>query len=93
MNVTETKWASFLIGGLVFLAACSTQAASINVNADGVAIKGYDTVAYFTEGRPIPGKKEYQYMWENTTWLFSSEEHLKLFQENPVKYAPQYGGF
>lgn len=93
MKVTINKGVSFFIGSLLLLAACSSQAASINVNSDGVAIKGYDTVAYFTKGRPIPGNKEFHHLWENAAWFFSSQEHLKLFQDNPVKYAPQYGGF
>ena len=93
MKVSTNKGFSFFIGSLLLLAACSSQAASINVNSDGVAIKGYDTVAYFTKGRPISGKKEFQHRWENAAWFFSSQEHLKLFQDDPVKYAPQYGGF
>ncbi len=82
-----------LFGGLLLLAACSSQAASINVSAAGLAIHGYDTVAYFTEGRAVAGEAAFQYSWRNARWLFSKEEHLKLFQENPEKYAPQYGGF
>ncbi len=93
MKVSINKGVSFIMVSLFLLAACSSQAASINVNSEGVAIKGYDTVAYFTQGRPIPGNKEFHHMWENAMWFFSSQEHLKLFQDNPVKYAPQYGGF
>jgi YHS domain-containing protein len=75
------------------LMACSAQIAAINAGADGVALKGYDPVAYFTQGRPVKGLKEFQFEWNNAKWLFASSEHLTLFQENPEKYAPQYGGY
>jgi YHS domain-containing protein len=59
----------------------------------GVAIMGYDPVAYFTEGRPMKGSEELAYEWLGTPWHFASEEHRQLFINDPVKYAPQYGGF
>jgi len=57
------------------------------------AIKGYDTVAYFTEGKPVEGKDEFSTEYNEATWLFSSQENLELFIEDPEKYAPQYGGY
>ena len=64
------------------------------VNAeDGIAIKGYDTVAYFTDGRPIQGKVDYQYSWDDVVWRFASLAHREQFAANPERYAPQYGGF
>ena len=57
------------------------------------AIKGYDTVAYFTEGKPVEGKSEFTTEYKEATWLFSSQENLDLFLANPEKYAPQYGGY
>lgn len=57
------------------------------------AIKGYDTVAYFTEGKPLEGTEDYSTEYKNATWLFSSQENLDLFLSNPQKYAPQYGGY
>jgi YHS domain-containing protein len=58
-----------------------------------VAIKGYDPVAYFTEQRAIKGNEDISHKWLGAEWNFSSEKHKKLFSENPVKFAPQYGGF
>ncbi|WP_202905601.1 YHS domain-containing (seleno)protein [Cypionkella psychrotolerans] len=60
---------------------------------EGIAIKGYDTVAYFTENRAVKGSEEYSYEWLGTPWYFVSAKHRDLFQSNPVKYAPQYGGY
>lgn len=57
------------------------------------AIKGYDTVAYFTENKPVKGKEEFSTKYNEATWLFSSQENLDLFLTNPEKYAPQYGGY
>jgi YHS domain-containing protein len=75
------------------LISCSAPIAPINVGADGVALKGYDPVAYFTQGQPVKGQNEYQLEWNNAKWLFASSEHLALFQDDPAKYAPQYGGY
>ncbi|WP_299626544.1 YHS domain-containing (seleno)protein [Pelagibius sp.] len=65
------------------------------VNKDGadLAIKGYDPVAYFTEGRPIAGVPEFEQTWHDAVWRFSSAEHLRLFARDPERYAPRYGGF
>ncbi len=57
------------------------------------AIKGYDTVAYFTEGKPVEGNSEFTTQYNEATWLFSSQKNLDLFLANPEKYAPQYGGY
>ena len=59
----------------------------------GVAIRGYDTVAYFTEGAPVEGSDEFTAEWEGATWRFASREHLDLFEADPEAYAPQYGGY
>ena len=59
----------------------------------GVAIRGYDTVAYFTEGAPVEGSEEFTAEWQGATWRFASAEHLDLFEADPERYAPQYGGY
>lgn len=59
----------------------------------GAVIKGYDPVAYFTEGRPVKGSQQYAHQYDGRTFWFASEEHRRLFAANPEKYAPQYGGY
>jgi YHS domain-containing protein len=59
----------------------------------GIAIKGYDPVAYFTDKRPVPGKPEFSVDWKGAKWLFASAEHRDAFLKGPEKYAPQYGGY
>jgi len=65
----------------------------VNTTFTGVAVKGYDPVAYFTAAKPIKGQKKFEYRWQGAKWRFSSEAHLTLFKAAPEKYAPQYGGY
>jgi hypothetical protein len=60
---------------------------------DGVAIKGYDPVAYFTEGRPVPGDPAVTGSFDGATWRFTSPEHRDAFLAHPTRYEPEYGGF
>ncbi len=60
---------------------------------DGVAIKGYDPVAYFTMGRAVKGSQELAYEWLKAKWQFANAEHRDRFAADPLKYAPQYGGY
>lgn len=59
----------------------------------GVAIGGYDAVAYFTEGLAVPGRPDIQLEWKGTIWRFVSEANRDRFEANPRAYAPQYGGY
>ena len=59
----------------------------------GTAINGYDTVAYFTQGKPVKGLDTLAFDWMGAIWKFSTQAHLDLFRASPEKYAPQYGGY
>ncbi len=59
----------------------------------GVAIMGYDPVAYFTEARAVKGSPEFKHEFLGETWHFASAAHRDAFAANPVAYAPQYGGY
>jgi YHS domain-containing protein len=59
----------------------------------GGAIRGYDPVAYFTEGKPVAGKRTHRLEWKGATWSFSSAKNKELFEAAPEKYAPRYGGY
>jgi hypothetical protein len=59
----------------------------------GVAIKGYDPVAYFEQGKPVEGNKQYEHKWMDATWRFASAANRDKFAADPGKYAPQYGGY
>ncbi|MFL5265628.1 MAG: YHS domain-containing (seleno)protein [Stellaceae bacterium] len=58
-----------------------------------IAISGYDPVAYFTDGPPVRGANDFEYVWHNARWYFASAAHRDLFIANPEQYAPQYDGF
>ena len=65
----------------------------VNKSRGGVAIKGYDPVAYFEQGEPVKGSNEFQHEWQGATWRFSSVSNRDLFAADPDKYAPRYGGY
>jgi len=75
------------------LVTVSATAETINVDSDGVAIHGYDPVAYFTDGRPEVGGPQHTYRWKDAEWRFSSAGHRDAFAQDPERYAPQFGGF
>ncbi len=65
----------------------------MNVDENGIAMKGFDPVAYFTLGKPVKGDEKISYHWKGAKWLFSNNDHKSLFIQNPEGYAPQYGGY
>ncbi len=76
----------------VLIVSCGPKRA-VNQGSDGIAIKGYDTVAYFTMGKPVKGEEQYAHEWNGAKWLFSNRAHLALFAANPERYVPQFGGY
>lgn len=59
----------------------------------GVAIRGADPVAFFTQMEPVEGSADHAVMWEGATWHFASAENMEMFMADPEAYAPQYGGY
>lgn len=60
---------------------------------DGLAINGYDPIAYFTQNKAVEGKKEFSLSYEGAIYYFSSVQNRDEFKKNPAKYEPQYGGW
>src|SRR5207237_8305908 len=88
--------ASVAIFAVVAIAGTVSALADDSVNTGyfgGVAIMGYDPVAYFTEGKPVKGSEKFSYEWLGTPWYFASENHQQMFINEPDRYAPQYGGY
>ena len=81
--------------GLVALAAACPWATAIPSGPQGIplAIKGYDPVAYFTDGKPTRGVAEIEYVWGGLRYRFSRAEHRELFKADSVRYVPQFGNF
>ena len=59
----------------------------------GVASRGYDVVSYHTSGNAVIGVQQYNSVFNGAEWRFSTEENKKLFDANPERYMPMYGGF
>ena len=56
-------------------------------------INGYDPVAYFTDGKPVKGNGYHVAEYEGVTYMFANKKHRKMFEADPKKYLPEYGGF
>jgi YHS domain-containing protein len=69
------------------------RAGKVNVDSNGVILKGYDPVAYFTQKKPVQGDPKYQAKYQGAIYHFSSAANLATFKKNPSKYAPQFGAF
>jgi len=78
---------------LYFSPGGAAQGAVNTLGTDGVAIKGYDPVAYFTDGEPREGRPEFTVEHRGAKWQFASAEHQALFEADPEKYTPAYGGY
>lgn len=65
----------------------------INVDKTGLAVQGYDVVAYFTDGKPVKGSPQFASAHGGGTYHFASAEHKAAFDKEPAKYAPQFGGY
>jgi YHS domain-containing protein len=65
----------------------------LNTAKDGLAVKGYDVVAYATEGKPVEGNSAFETSWNGARWRFATAAHRDLFLKDPAKYAPQFGGY
>jgi YHS domain-containing protein len=82
-----------VLAALVY-SAHSSEPPVAPVNAtDGVGLKGYDPVAYFTDGQPTKGASEYGFQWKGITYRFASAENMQRFKADPEKYLPRYGGY
>jgi hypothetical protein len=85
-----------VIRGFALLVAVSPLAATSRSHAAEkapLAIKGYDPVAYFTDGKPKRGLPEIEYEWDERRYRFARPEHRELFKADPVRYAPQFANF
>ena len=93
--------ASLTLLSTVSISAQATSPADLNDlessgltgKGPGLAVHGYDVVAYFTEGQPTRGRAKYSTVYNDATYRFASESHLDAFEDDPEKYLPQYGGY
>jgi YHS domain-containing protein len=82
------------LAATLFLSASVFAGELVNVSgASRIALGGYDPVAFFTDSKPVNGSPFITASHQGATYFFGSEEHKKLFTENPDHYAPQFGGY
>jgi hypothetical protein len=79
--------------GLPLAAAHAKEAPVYTGTFSNLAVGGYDPVAYFTEGRPVKGERQFTLKHEGAEWRFASAANRDSFAAAPQKYAPQYGGY
>ncbi|HVE55375.1 MAG TPA: YHS domain-containing (seleno)protein [Pyrinomonadaceae bacterium] len=89
------KFILFLILSIAGFSACTTSEGvkKINTTAENIAIKGFDTVAYFSAEKAIEGNPQYSFIWNGAKWYFSSAENMEKFKAAPEQFAPQFGGY
>jgi YHS domain-containing protein len=80
---------SLTIVGLVF----ASEKPLHNLDKHNVAIQGYDPVAFFTDNKPVKGDAAFQSTYSGATYYFASADHKALFEKEPSKYEPAFGGF
>jgi YHS domain-containing protein len=73
--------------------ANSGPTTKVNVDSQGIILKGYDAVAYFKQGKPVTGSPAFESTYQGATYLFASSADKADFEKDPAKYAPRYGGF
>ena len=76
---------SAMLAGLLLATGLSAVARS---EEPKLSISGYDPVAYFTDGKPVQGRAEIEYLWHKLRWRFASDAHRDLFSKTPDRYAP-----
>jgi YHS domain-containing protein len=81
----------FVVGSILF--SSLGVAAAEFFERNGLALDGYDPVAYFTEQKPVKGSPEFHADYHGSTFHFVSAAHRDVFAADPSKYAPQYGGY
>ncbi|EEX08694.1 YHS domain protein [Ruegeria lacuscaerulensis ITI-1157] len=86
-----------LLGGMALSVAIASSALAagveINASSTGLAMQGYDPVAYFTEGEATKGSYKITALHDDALYRFASEEHKAAFEANPEAYLPAYGGY
>jgi YHS domain-containing protein len=65
----------------------------LNLDKEGVAIQGYDPVAFFADGKPVKGDAKFVFRYNGATYFFASQDHRDTFKADPTKYEPAFGGY
>ena len=84
---------TFLTAAALLVSVVATPALAGDVTQSTPGISGYDPVAYFTDGKAMKGSGYHVADYKGVTYAFASKDHKQLFEDNPEKYVPAYGGY
>ena len=99
MKIMRALVAAFaVIAGLLAASAAiagteTNVSSGLTAKGPGLAVHGYDVVAYFTDGQPMLGRAKYSTVYKDAAYRFASEDHLDSFEDDPEMYLPQFGGY
>src|SRR3974390_3790281 len=65
----------------------------LNLDKNGLALQGYDPVAFFTDNKPVKGKADLKSVYQGAIYYFASTENKASFDKEPAKYEPAFGGY
>jgi YHS domain-containing protein len=92
-NMSDLSRRAFVSAAVTIALCGSASAQQALPSGPRVALKGYDPVSYFTDGKPEHGSKEFTFAYDDTTYWFKSAAHRDKFAANPEHYAPQFDGY
>jgi hypothetical protein len=90
---TIDRIAVALLAAVAFVIALSAAKPSVNAARDGLAARGFDVVAYVTDGRPMVGSSRFEARRNGAVWRFVDQSHREMFLSDPERYAPEFGGY
>ena len=93
MMKQTTTFRALLISAALSVPAVNAHAVDEHFVDESAVVGGYDVVAYHTNGEPAKGSADFAATYQGATWHFASMENLELFNADPAKYAPAYGGW
>jgi YHS domain-containing protein len=91
-RMVSTVCAALVLAALIAPGVRAETARDVN-QIDGIALHGFDPVAYFTQNKAVKGEAQLTAVYHGVTYEFASKEDQAMFEANPEKYVPQYGGF
>lgn len=92
MGIMRKLFLSLAVLALALPAFAQTKIL-LNLDKSGLAIQGYDPVAFFTDGKPVKGKPELGLRYNGALYYFASKDHRDAFKADPAKYEPAFGGY
>lgn len=93
MKINKSLFTLVATLALAVASHAESQKLLVSNTKDGLALQGYDPVAYFTDNKPVKGNAKIKSSYDGANYYFASAEHKALFDASPAKYEPAYGGY